>query len=96
LVARQSPADSAHATSPELTLWRVPVNGGAPTAIGHLRLPAYQNADYGSLNYSIHPSGSHIVFERHAGLLSQVWAIDNLLSFIRSGASVTVKELPRF
>jgi hypothetical protein len=95
VVARQSPADSAEVTSPYITFWRAPLDGAAATEIGRMRLPAFQGAGYGSWNYQLHPSGSRLVFERHAGSVAQVWAIDNLLPFIRSGASVTVKELPR-
>jgi serine/threonine protein kinase len=96
LVARQSPADSSDVTSPEITFWRVPLDGKAATEIGRMRLPPHTNSFYGSWNYRVHPSGSRIVFERHAGLVSQVWAIDNLLSFIQSGAPITVNELRRF
>jgi len=96
LVARQSPADSADVTSPEITFWRVPLDGGTATESGRMRLPPHANSFYGSWNYRAHPSGSRIVFERHAGLVSQVWAIDNLLSFIQSGAPIAVNELRRF
>jgi serine/threonine protein kinase len=96
LVSRQSAADSADVTSPEVTLWRVTVDGGAATAVGRLRMPAHQYSVYGSLNYSMHPAGSRLVFERHAGLVSQVWAIDNLLSFIKSGKAVTPLTMRRF
>jgi serine/threonine protein kinase len=96
LVARQSPTDSADVTSPPLTFWRVPLDGGAVTESGRMRLPAYPFAFFGSGGYKIHPAGARMIFGRHAGTISQVWAIDNLLPFIRSGASVTVKELMRY
>jgi hypothetical protein len=43
----------------------------------------------------LHPNGSHIAFERHAGVVSQLWAIDNLAQFIKSGRSVAVPYDPR-
>jgi hypothetical protein len=43
----------------------------------------------GTRHYSLHPDGSRIAFERHAGTLSQYWAIDNLAQFIKSGAAVS-------
>jgi hypothetical protein len=45
-------------------------------------------------HYSPHPDGSRIAFERHAGMVSQYWAIENLAQFIRSGATAA-PELPR-
>jgi hypothetical protein len=75
--------------SPEVTLWRVPLDGGPAAEVGRMRLPAYERAFVGSLNYSLNPDGSRIAFERHAGLRAQEWAIDNLLPFIQSGATAT-------
>jgi hypothetical protein len=96
LLAKKSLADSANSVSPELTLWRAPLDGRARLEIARMRLPAYQNARFGAHSFSINPAGTQMAFERHAGAVWQMWAIDNLLPFIRSGASVTVKELPRF
>jgi hypothetical protein len=41
-----------------------------------------------SLHYSLHPDGTRLAFERHAGFIAQVWAIDNLMAVIQSGASM--------
>ena len=75
--------------APEVTLWRVSLDGTA-APLGRMRLPAYQGGFVGSLNYTIHPTGSRIAFERHAGMVSQFWAIDNLAQFIKSGGAVAV------
>ncbi len=55
-----------------------------------MRLPAFERAFVGAFNYSLHPDGTRLAFERHAGLVAQVWALDNLLQFIQSGKSVTI------
>ena len=96
MVARQLPADSGDVTSPELRILRVPLDGRPASEVGRLRLPAYQKAIYGSLEYNIHPSGTRMVFTRHAGLVSQVWAIDRLLAFIQSGAPISARQIRRF
>jgi len=64
----------------------VPLDGTAASAVARMRLPAYEGGFRAAWNYSLHPDSSRIAFERHSGLVSQVWAIDNLLSFIHSGA----------
>jgi hypothetical protein len=35
----------------------------------------------------MHPGGSRVSFSRHTGFVGQVWAIDNLLAYIRTGES---------
>jgi serine/threonine protein kinase/Tol biopolymer transport system component len=92
LVARASGGDD---TAPEVTLWRVWLDGTAATEAGRMRLPSYPGGVVGSLNYSLRPDGTRIAFERHAGSVSQFWAIDNLAQFIQSGASVAVPDLRR-
>jgi serine/threonine protein kinase/Tol biopolymer transport system component len=81
-------------SNPEIAFWRVPLDGGPAAEVGRMRLPAYDRALVGSLNYSLHPDGSRIVFQRHAGLRAQTWAVDNLLQFIQSGATAP-PEPPR-
>jgi len=80
--------------SPEITFWRVPIDGGRSSEAGHMQLPAYKGAIWGAQNYAIHPSGTRIAFERNAGFIAQEWAIDNLLQFIESGRSVVVPARP--
>jgi dipeptidyl aminopeptidase/acylaminoacyl peptidase len=92
LVARDAGGSEA---SPEVTLWRVLLDGTPAAAVGRMRLPAYQGGFAGSGHYTLHPNGSHIAFERHAGVVSQLWAIDNLAQFIKSGRSVAVPYDPR-
>ena len=86
LVARPSDARGWSEPDPEITFWRVPLDGTAASAVARMRLPAYEGGFRAAWNYSLHPDSSRIAFERHSGLVSQVWAIDNLLSFIHSGA----------
>ena len=86
---------TAAGASSDVTFWRVPVDGGAATEAGHMQLPPYEDGIYGAFNYSLDPQGAHIAFERHAGLVAQEWAIDNLLPFIRSGKSVVIPDLRR-
>jgi len=84
----------AEISSPELAFWRHSLDGGPAAEVGRMRLPPYERAFVGSLNYTLHPDGSRLAFQRHAGLRAQVWAIDNLAQFIRSGAAVP-PEPPR-
>ena len=96
MLAVTTPARQARGeASPEVTFWRIPLDGGMPTAAGRMRLPAYQNARFNARHYSLNPAGTRIAFERHAGVVNQVWAIDHMLGFIRSGASVPSRELRR-
>ena len=88
LVVRRDSNTTLDETSPKVTLWRVPLDGGAEVELGQMSLPTFERAYLGAFNYSLHPDGSLMAFQRHAGLLAQVWAIDNLLPFIQSGASV--------
>ncbi len=76
--------------SPEVTLRRVPLAGGPVSVVGRMHLPAFARAYFGSAHYSLHPDGSRIAFTRHAGVVSEVWAIDNLLQFIQSGESLPI------
>ena len=76
--------------SPEVTLRRVPLGGGPVSVVGRMGLPAFARAIFGSLHYSLHPDGSRIAFTRHAGTVSEVWAIDNLMQFIQSGESLPI------
>jgi serine/threonine protein kinase/Tol biopolymer transport system component len=85
LVARVSGGDQKTGVS-EVTVWRVPLDGGPATAVGRM---AIDGGFVGTRHYSLHPDGSRIAFERHAGTLSQYWAIDNLAQFIKSGAAVS-------
>jgi serine/threonine protein kinase/dipeptidyl aminopeptidase/acylaminoacyl peptidase len=96
LVARQVPTDSGNVTNPEVALWSVPLNGAPPKVHGSMRLPSHAQSYYGSWHYGVDPTGSHLVFERHAGFTSQVWAIDNLEAFIKSGALLTVRQFRHF
>lgn len=86
LVVRTVGAPSADDASPEVTFWRIPLDGGSPVEAGRMRLPPFESSPEGAFHFSLHPDGSRVAFERHAGFLSQVWAIDNLLPFIQSGA----------
>ena len=88
LVSRVSQGDAAAGVS-EVTLWRVPLDGTPAASVGGMRLPVYEGGFIGSLHYSLHPDGSRIAFERHAGTVGQFWAIDNLAQFIRSGAALS-------
>jgi Tol biopolymer transport system component len=92
IIVRGAPSMEA---APEVTLWRTPLDGTPATEVARMRLPAFQGGFVGSLNYTMHPSGSRIAFERHAGMVSQYWAIDNLAQFIQSGAAVAVPPDPR-
>ena len=83
LVAR-APVPRRRETSLEVTFWRVPIDGRAAREVGRVRLPA---SSYGPVNFSVHPDGTRIAFERNTGLVQQQWAIVNLLQFIQSGAS---------
>jgi hypothetical protein len=76
-------------SDPEITLWRIPLDGAPAVEAGRFRLPAFDRAIIGSFNYSLHPGGTRLAFERHTGFVAQVWAIDHLMAFIKSGASVT-------
>ena len=67
---------------------REPLDGSPATEAGRFRLPSFEHAIVGSLNYTLHPTGNRVAFERHAGFVAQVWAIDNLMAFIQSGASM--------
>jgi hypothetical protein len=89
LVSRRIRNETAMAPTPEVTLWRVLLDGSPATAVGRMRLPPNDRSFYGSIHYSLHPSGSRIAFEWHAGFVSQVWAIDKLAQFIRSGGSLS-------
>jgi hypothetical protein len=92
LVARPSDVQFWNEPDPEITFWRVPLDGPPVSAVARMRLPAptYRTRNLVTSpvawHYSLHPDGSRIAFERHSGLIAQVWAIDNLLPFIRSGA----------
>ena len=86
LVARGMPSEEA---APEVTLWRALLDGSTATMVGRMRLPAFERGFVGSIHYSLHPDGSRLAFERHAGMLSQYWAIDNLAQFIKSGGTVS-------
>lgn len=88
LVARLSDPSDSTKTDPQVTLWRIPVDGSPATEAARFRLPAFEDAIVGSLHYSLHPDGTRLAFERHAGFVAQVWAIDNLMAFIQSGASM--------
>ncbi len=87
LVVRQPENPSPEQLRPEVTFARVAIDSGVETQVGRVRLPAFEGGFYGALHYSLHPRGSHVAFQRHAGLVAQVWAIDNLLQFIQSGES---------
>ena len=76
--------------SPTVTLWRVPLDGADAIEVAGMRLPASESGYVGAWNYSLHPAGSLIAFERHAGFLAQTWAIDDLMAFIRSEETVSV------
>jgi serine/threonine protein kinase/Tol biopolymer transport system component len=69
------------------TLWRHPIDGGEATELGSLSLPESETAYLGTFNHSLHPDGTRIAFDYHAGFVAQMWAIDGLLPFIQSGES---------
>ncbi len=73
--------------SPEVTLWRLSLDGTTTGEVGRFRLPAFENAFVGATSYGLRPDGSQIVFQRHTGTAMQRWAVDNLLEFIQSGAT---------
>ena len=79
--------------SPEVTFQRLAIDGRTAEEVGRMRLPPFRDAFYGAVGYGLRPDGSQIVFQRHTGTAVQRWAIDNLLEFIRSGA--TADALPR-
>jgi serine/threonine protein kinase len=84
------PADFARALeddSPEVVLWRVSADGTSSEEVARMRLPAFEGGSVGAGHFSMNPDGSRIAFERHRGTVAQIWAIDNLLPFIQSGAS---------
>ena len=85
LLLVRAPFTTKPEDSPEVTFWRVPIDGGAPSEAGRMRLPPYKGAIGGAANYAIHPSGRRIAFRRSSGFIAQEWAIDNLLQFIQSG-----------
>jgi serine/threonine protein kinase/Tol biopolymer transport system component len=87
LVVRPSEFGAWSQPDPEITFWRVPLDGTPASAVARMRLPAYEGGFRGAWNFTLHPDSSRIAFERHSGLVAQVWAIDNLLPFIRSGAA---------
>jgi Tol biopolymer transport system component len=80
--------------SPEVTFWRTPIDGSESSETGRMKLPAYKGGIWGAQNYTLHPSGTRIAFERNAGFIAQEWAIDNMLQFIQSGRSVVVPSRP--
>jgi Tol biopolymer transport system component len=91
------PSDGTDPRSPSLeeTFMRLPLDGGAPAEVGRVTLPPFQNARLGSRHWRLNPTASRIVFERHAGTVNQVWAIDNLLSFIQSGRPAMARPVRR-
>ena len=88
IVVRGGRMEGADAPSPEVTLWRYPLDGGEPTEVGAMQVPSTETGFVGTLNYSLHPDESSIAFERHVGFVAQVWAMDELLPFIQSGEHV--------
>jgi dipeptidyl aminopeptidase/acylaminoacyl peptidase len=86
LLVSQATGVNAETGVSEVTLSRVLLDGSPAKAMVRMRLPVYDGGFIGSLNYSLHPNGSRIAFERHTGMLAQFWAIDNLAQFIESGA----------
>ena len=87
LVVRYAALPPPDRLAPEVTFSRVAIGSGVETEVGRMRLPAFEGGYGGAMNYSLHPGGSHVAFLRHAGQLTQVWAIDDLLPFIQSGKS---------
>ena len=87
LVVRWTGNPSPDEQAPEVTFSRLAIDSGVETEVGRMRMPAYEGGFYGAVNYSLHPQGSYVAFQRHAGTLAQVWAIDNFLEFIQSGES---------
>lgn len=71
-----------------VSLWRVPLDGAAPVELSILDLP--DGGFFGAFNYTLHPAGSRLAFQLHAGFLAQTWAIDNLMAFIRSGRELAL------
>ena len=67
-------------------LWEVPLTGGSPRRIGNLRMGKMEGRSYYGINQlTLHPDGKQLAFQRHEGFVSQTWALDNLLQFIKAG-----------
>jgi hypothetical protein len=71
----------------EYAFVRVAPGGDPETEIGRLRVPHFQTGYFGLLRFSLSPDGKSVAFQQHTGTVSQMWAIDNLLAFIQSGAT---------
>ena len=53
--------------------------------MGQLRLPKVEGRYLGANSFTMHPDGKQLAFQRHEGFVSQTWALDNLLQFIKAG-----------
>jgi hypothetical protein len=69
-------------------LWEVPLTGDPPRKIGQVRLPKGPGLYLGVGSFSVHPTGRQLAFQRHEGYVSQTWALDNLLQFIKAGGGL--------
>jgi len=90
LLLVRSPITTKPSDAPEVSVWRVPLDGGKAVEAGRMQLPAYKGGVWGSRSYAINPSGTRIAFVRSTGFVAQEWAIEDLLPFIKSGRSVVV------
>src|SRR4030095_9575216 len=79
----------------EYTFVRVASDGSSQVEVGQMRVPHFQNGFYGLLRFSLSPDGKSVAFQQHSGTVSQMWGIDNLLAFIRSGATHQAPRSPR-
>jgi hypothetical protein len=71
-------------SGPVHSIWTVPVDGGPARKLNPLRLARVQGRDYGIGALTIHPGGKLLAFQRHEGVVEQMWAIDNLAQFIKA------------
>jgi dipeptidyl aminopeptidase/acylaminoacyl peptidase len=71
----------------EYAFFRVEPGGGAEAEVGRMRVPHFQSGYFGLLRFSLSPDGKTVAFQQHSGTISQMWAIDNLLAFVQSGAT---------
>jgi hypothetical protein len=65
-------------------LWEVTL-AGAARKLGQLRLPPVSGVYLGVSSFSVHPDGKQLAFQNHEGSITQTWALDNLLQFIKAG-----------
>ena len=67
------------------SLWEVSLTGAPPRKLGLLPLPEVEGSFVGPTSFSMHPDGKRLAYQCHEGLVQQIWAIDNLFQFIKTG-----------